>query len=66
MIKIDEEKINNLLDKIENYNIPSKWITQICNVKCITDVTVIQYNFLLMLIQHLFENFEGRIKVEIL
>lgn len=53
MIKIDEEKINKLLENIEKYNIPSKWITQICNVKCITDITVVQYNILLMLIQHL-------------
>lgn len=66
MIKIDEEKINKLLENIEKYNIPSKWITQICNVKCITDITVVQYNILLMLIQHLQENLEERRKVEIL
>ena len=63
MIKIDEEKINNLLEQLEKYSISNKWITQICNVKCIT---VVQYNILLMLIQHLQENLEERIKVEIL
>lgn len=66
MIKIDEEKINNLLEQLEKYSISNKWITQICNVKCITDITVVQYNILLMLIQHLQENLEERIKVEIL
>lgn len=66
MIKIDEEKINNLLEHLEKYSISNKWITQICNVKCITDINVIQYNMILYLIKHLQENFEERIKVEIL
>ena len=66
MIKIDEEKINNLLEQLEKYNISNKWITQICNVKCITDINVIQYNMILYLIKHLQENLEERIKVEIL
>ena len=66
MIKIDEEKINNLLEQLEKYSISNKWITQIFNVKCITDINVIQYNMILYLIKHLQENFEERIKVEIL
>lgn len=66
MIKIDEEKINNLLEQLEKYSISNKWITQICNVKCITDINVIQYNMILYLIKHLQENFEEWIKVEIL
>lgn len=66
MIKIAEEKINNLLEQLEKYSISNKWITQICNVKCITDINVIQYNMILYLIKHLQENFEERIKVEIL
>lgn len=66
MIKIDEEKINNLLEQLEKYSISNKWITKICNVKCITDINVIQYNMILYLIKHLQENFEEWIKVEIL
>lgn len=65
-MKIDEEKINNLLDILERYRISNSWILQICNVKCITEISVVQYNFVLCLIQHIQENLEERIKVEIL
>ncbi len=59
MEKIDKEQLNNLIEVLEENSIKSKWIMSICNVESLTDITTMQYNFLLLLIKKVFMREEG-------
>lgn len=54
MEKIDKEQLNNLVNLLENNSIKSRWIMSICNIESLNDLTVRQYNFLLLLIKKIF------------
>lgn len=51
MNKIDKEQLNKLLKIIRNDNIMFEWIYGVCNISCLTDMTVRQYNNFLALIE---------------
>lgn len=57
MERITKEQINKLLSLVENYNLLIEWVYGICNVDCITDITVLQYNYLLMIIKTVTKGF---------
>lgn len=50
MEKIDKQQLNRLLTILEKYGLKNKWILEICNIESLIDMTVKQYNFLLILI----------------
>ena len=52
---IDNQQLNNLFQLLEKNSIKSEWISSICNIETLTDLTVRQYNFLLLLIKKLKE-----------
>lgn len=54
MEKIDSQQIITLLELLERNSIKCEWILSICNVECLTDLSIRQYNFLLLLINKIF------------
>lgn len=55
MEKIDINQMEKLFNVMGRFNIPTTCIKGICNVNQIQDITVKQYNFLLLLFQYLEE-----------
>lgn len=51
MEKIDKQQLNKLLRVIEQYRLKNEWILSICNIDSLVDMSVKQYNFLLILIK---------------
>lgn len=66
MEKINKEQINNLLDQLIKYNLLYEWIYILCNVDCLTDITVKQYNSILLIINTINENIEKEINIKIM
>lgn len=54
MEKIDNQQLNKLFKLLEKKSIKSEWILSICDIELLTDLTVRQYNFLLLLINKIF------------
>lgn len=54
MEKIDNQQFNTLLKLLENNSVKCEWILNICSIECLTELTVRQYNFLLLLINKIF------------
>jgi len=52
--KIDNQQLNYLIELLENKMVKSKIILSICNIQYLTDLTVIQYNYLLLLLNKIF------------
>ena len=52
MEKISQEQLNKLLTIIRKYDIMFEWIYGLCKVSCLTDITKIQYNYLLIIIDN--------------
>jgi hypothetical protein len=49
--KITNFELNNLINLIQKTGIPQDWIFKVCNISCLIDLTMIQYNYLLLLIK---------------
>lgn len=49
--KITNFELNNLINIIQKTGIPQDWIFKICNISCLVDLTMLQYNYLLMFIK---------------
>ena len=49
--KITNFELNNLINIIQKSGIPQDWIFKICNISCLVDLTMLQYNYLLMFIK---------------
>lgn len=54
---IDNEKLERLNKVINDNNIQIEWIKKIFNVNDLQDVNVWQYNYLLLVIQQVKENY---------
>ncbi len=54
MEKINSQQFNTLLKSLEKNSIKYEWILSICNIDCLMDMTVRQYNFLLLIINKIF------------
>lgn len=54
MEKIDKQQLNKLFELLEENKIKSEWILNICNIESLVDLTIRQYNFLLLLINKIF------------
>lgn len=50
--KIDYEQMNKLLNTLEKARVSHNTILSICNVKYLQDITVVQYNNILLLFSH--------------
>ena len=55
MEKIDEEQIERLYEILNKYYIQLDWIKKVCNITNIRDMSVWQYNYLLMIIKQVKE-----------
>lgn len=55
MERIDINQMEKLFNLMGRFNVPTTCIKGVCNVKQIQDITVRQYNFLLLLFQCLEE-----------
>ncbi len=54
MEKLEKDQLNKLIETLEKYKIKSKWIMKICNVDSLLDITIVQYNYLLLIIEKIF------------
>lgn len=54
---IDNEKLERLNKVINDNNIQIEWVKKIFNVNDLQDVNVWQYNYLLLVIQQVKENY---------
>lgn len=54
---IDNEKLERLNKVINDNNIQPEWVKKIFNVNDLQDVNVWQYNYLLLVIQQVKENY---------
>lgn len=52
MEKIDREQLLNLMKIIDKYQLLIDWVKGLCQVEYLEEITVIQYNFLLVIIQY--------------
>lgn len=50
MEKISKEQLNRLLKILRDTDILFEWIYGLCQISCLTDLTVTQYNYLLAII----------------
>lgn len=50
--RINVEQLENLVDVLNTYNVPKKVILKIFNVNSLFQLTVKQYNFLLLLLKN--------------
>lgn len=50
MSKIDNTQLQKLLETINKYHILESWILNICNIKCLNELSIVQYNYLLAII----------------
>ena len=66
MEKINKEHINKLLEQLRKYNLMYEWLYILCNVDCLTDITVKQYNSILLILNTIYENIKEKITVEII
>ncbi|MBR2711265.1 MAG: hypothetical protein IKE89_02220 [Bacilli bacterium] len=55
MEKINEEQIERLYEILNKYYIQLDWIKKVCNITNIRDMSVWQYNYLLMIIKQVKE-----------
>lgn len=51
MEKINKQQLNKLISVMEQYQIKNKLILGICNTEALSDITIVQYNCLIYLIQ---------------
>lgn len=49
--KIKREELNNLISVMQKNGILQEWILGLCKVSSLVDLTVIQYNYLLIIIK---------------
>lgn len=49
--KIKREELNNLINLMQKNGILQEWVLGLCNVPSLIDLTVIQYNYLLIIIK---------------
>lgn len=49
--KIKREELNNLINLMQKNGILQEWILGLCKVPSLVDLTVIQYNYLLIIIK---------------
>lgn len=66
MEKINKEQINKLLEQLRKYNLMYEWLYILCNVDCLTDIKVKQYNSILLILNTIYENIKEKITVEII
>ena len=52
MEKIDREQLLNLMKIIDKYQLLIDWVKGLCQVEYLEEITVVQYNFLLVIIQY--------------
>lgn len=50
--RIDYVQLDNLLNLLQNHNIPSQVVLHLCNIGSLAELTVPQYNYLLLLIKN--------------
>ncbi len=55
MEKINEDQIERLYEILNKYYIQLDWIKKVCNITNIRDMSVWQYNYLLMIIKQVKE-----------
>lgn len=66
MEKINKEQINKLLNYMRKYNLMQEWVYKMCCVNCITDITVVQYNSLLVIIEQVVDSCRKGLKIELI
>lgn len=66
MEKINKEQINKLLEQLRKYDLMYEWLYILCNVDCLTDITVKQCNSILLILNTIYENLKEKITVEII
>lgn len=49
--KINYEQLENLLSTMFEHNIPSAVITNLLNIGCLAELSVVQYNYLLLIMK---------------
>lgn len=51
--KIKREELNNLINIIQREEILQEWIFSLCDIESLIDLSVVQYNCLLIIIKKL-------------